>query len=308
MARGSEFGRVLAFAGRLASGRDWSANEVDKGIFNVSERILDTGTEQLLGSVRNHVATLTFNRPEKRNALGDIVTPALRRMLLEMDQDPDVRVVVITGAGQAFCSGGDVSGMGSGISGGPRRSQQDKVRGLQQKQQELTLRLHELSKPTIAALPGAAAGAGMSIALACDLRIASESAFLAPGFTRIGLSGDYGSSWFLNRLVGPAKAKELFFTGRRVQSDEALSLGLFNEVVASEELAKRTRETAEQIANGPPIAIHYMKQNIDRASVADLKTCLDWEAERTITCAATDDHKEAVAAFMEKRAPNFRGN
>ncbi|MEM7212991.1 MAG: enoyl-CoA hydratase-related protein [Pseudomonadota bacterium] len=184
---------------------------------DASERVLDTGTEQLLGHVRDHVATLTFNRPEKRNALGDIVTPALRRMLLEVDQDPDVRVVVITGVGQAFCSGGDVSGMGSGLSGGPTRSHQDKVRGLQQRQHELTLRLHELSKPTLAALPGAAAGAGMSIALACDMRVASDTAFLVPGFTRVGLSGDYGSSWFLNRLIGPSKTKELFFAGRRVQ-------------------------------------------------------------------------------------------
>lgn len=308
MASLREFGRVKAFAAGSRRTKTGAQNDVDEGTLGMSERILDTGTEQLLGSVRDHVATLTFNRPEKRNALGDIVTPALRRMLLEMDQDPDVRVVVITGAGQAFCSGGDVTGMGKGITGGPKRSHQDKVRRLQQKQQELTLRLHELSKPTIAALPGAAAGAGMSIALACDLRIASKNAFLVPGFTRIGLSGDYGSSWFLNRLVGPAKAKELFFTGRRVQSDEALALGLFNEVVTLDDLAEHTREIAEQIANGPPIAIRYMKQNIDRASVADLTTCLDWEAERTVACAATDDHKEAVAAFMEKRAPNFRGN
>lgn len=270
------------------------------------ERVLDTGTGQLLATVRDHVATLTFNRPEKRNALGDIVTPALRRMLLEVDQDPDVRVVVVTGVGQAFCSGGDVSGMGSGRDG-PEPSHQDKVRGLQRKQHDLTLRLHELSKPTIAALPGAAAGAGMSIALACDLRIASETAFLVPGFTRVGLSGDYGSSWFLNRLIGPSRTKELFFTGRRVQSEEALALGLFNEVVASDLLADRVREIAGQIGNGPPIAIRYMKQNIDRASVADLRTCLDWEAERTITCGGTEDHSEAVSAFLEKRAPQFRG-
>ncbi|MEM9062375.1 MAG: enoyl-CoA hydratase [Pseudomonadota bacterium] len=273
----------------------------------MNERTLETGTEQLLGSVRDHVATLTFNRPEKRNALGDIVTPALRRMLREVDEDPDVRVLVITGAGQAFCSGGDVSGMGS-TTDGPARSHQDKVRGLQQKQYELTLRLHEMSMPTIASLPGAAAGAGMSIALACDLRIASETAFLAPGFARVGLSGDYGASWFLNRLVGPAEAKELFFTGRRVQSDEALALGLFNEVVPFDDLANRTHELATQIASGPPIAIRYMKQNIDRASAADLRTCLDWEAERTVTCSATDDHKEAVSSFREKRVPDFQGH
>lgn len=277
----------------------------------MSARSFDTGTSELLCSIEDHIATITFNRPEKRNALSDRLTPALRASLLDLEADPDVRVLVLTGAGKAFCAGGDVSGM-SQRAAPPDQGQveptiEDKVRVLQHRQETLTLRLHELSKPTIAALPGAAAGAGMSIALACDLRIAGESAFLAPGFANIGLSGDYGGSWFLTRLVGPAKTKELYFTGRRVHATEAQALGLFNEVVADDALAARAREVAGEIASGPPLAIRFMKENINRAILGDLKTCLAMEADRLVRSARTEDHKEAVAAFLEKRKPRFRG-
>jgi len=268
-------------------------------------RQIDTGTEQLLCSVEDHVATVSFNRPDVRNALGDIVTPALRQTLLVLEKDSDVRVIILTGVGKAFCAGGDVKGMGGG--GPDTRTVDEKIRELQHRQQTLTLCLFELPKPTIAALPGAAAGAGMSIALACDIRIGSTAAFYAPGFAAVGLSGDYGGSWQLTQLVGPAKAKEIYFTGRRIQSEEALSLGLLNEVVDGD-VMDRAREMARQIASGPPQAIAYMKQNINRATQADFKTCLDWEADRLVRVAQTDDHKEAVRAFIEKRAPVFRGS
>jgi enoyl-CoA hydratase/carnithine racemase len=267
-------------------------------------RAVDTGTDQLLCEVEDHVATVSFNRPDVRNALGDIVTPALREILLVLEADSDVRVIILTGVGKAFCAGGDIKGMGGGAP--DTRSVDEKIRELQHRQQTLTLRLFELPKPTIAALPGAAAGAGMSIALACDIRIGSETAFYTPGFGAVGLSGDYGGSWQLTQLVGPAKAKEIYFTGRRVQADEALSLGLLNEVVEGDVMT-RARELARQIANGPPQAISYMKQNINRAAQADFKTCLDWEADRLVRVAQTDDHNEAVSAFIEKRAPVFKG-
>jgi enoyl-CoA hydratase/carnithine racemase len=270
-------------------------------------RAIDTGTEQLLCAIEDHVATVSFNRPDKRNALGDIVTPALREILLLLEADPDVRVIVITGVGTAFCAGGDVKGMAGGGKA-VERSIDEKIRDLQHRQQTLTLRLFELAKPTIAALPGAAAGAGMSIALACDIRIGGTSAFYAPGFGAVGLSGDYGGSWQLTQIVGPARAKEIYFTGRRVQAEEALALGLLNEVVADDDLRARTKELAAQIANGPPLAIRYMKQNINRATQADFKTCLDWEADRLVRVAQTEDHKEAVRAFIEKREPEFKGN
>ena len=192
---------------------------------------VDNGTDQLLCTVADHVATVSFNRPDKRNALDDIVTPALREILLVLEADPDVRVIVPTGVGKAFCAGGDVKGMGGGAP--DDRSVEDKIRTLQHRQQTLTLRLHELPKPTIAALPGAAAGAGMSIALACDIRIGATSAFYATGMAAIGFSGDYGGSWQLTQIVGPAKAKEIYFTGRRIHAEEALALGLLNEVVAA---------------------------------------------------------------------------
>jgi len=268
-------------------------------------RAVDTGTDQLLCAVADHVATVSFNRPEKRNALGDVVTPALREILLVLEADPDVRAIILTGVGKSFCAGGDVKGMAGGSP--DDRTIDDRIRALQHRQQTLTLRLYELAKPTIAALPGAAAGAGMSIALACDIRIGATSAFYASGFAAIGLSGDYGGSWQLTQIVGPAKAKEIYFTGRRVYAEEALALGLLNEVVADDDLATRAAELAKQIASGPPLALRYMKQNINRATQADFRTCLDWEADRLVRVAQTQDHKEAVRAFIEKRPPVFKG-
>lgn len=269
---------------------------------------IDTGTNELLCTVADGVATVTLNRPHKRNALSDQLTPALRAILPVLEADEDVRCIVITGAGSAFCAGGDVSQMGAGkLVGAKTRSLEDKVRELQHKQRTLTLRLHDLKTPTIAALPGAAAGTGLSIALACDLRIATESAFVTTGFGNIGLSGDYGGSWLLTRLVGPAIAKDLYFTGRRVSASEAHALGIINKVAPDEAFADDVRETAARIAAGPPIALQYMKDHINRALSIDLATCLDMEAEHLLRCAQTDDHREAVSAFMEKRAPLFNG-
>lgn len=272
-----------------------------------AKRSLDTGTDQLLCSVEDYVATVTLNRPEKRNALSDQLSPALRLLLPELEAASDVRCVVITGAGAAFCSGGDVSQMGGNKLSAGGDNLEARITDLQQRQRTLTGRLANLKLPTIAALPGPAAGAGMSIALACDLRIAAASAFITTGFGNIGLAGDYGGSWLLTRLVGPAIAKDLYFTGRRVGADEALNLGLVNRVVADDEFRNEVAQWAKRIAAGPPIAHRYMKEHIDSASTSSLDHCFDSEAEHLMRCAATDDHKEAVAAFMEKRAPQFSG-
>ena len=272
---------------------------------------LDTGTDELLCSVDDRVATITLNRPERKNALSDNLTPALRQTLLELNTAQEVGCIVITGAGNAFCAGGDVSGMGGGSNDekpAHTPSIQDRVKTLQHKQETLTLRLFEHAKPTIASLPGPAVGAGMCIALACDIRIGSESAFIGTGYRNVGFSGDYGGSWLLTQLVGIAKAKELFFTGRRIQSDECLELGLFNQVVSDEKLKESTTELASQIASGPPIAIGYMKENINRSLELDLRGALAQEADRLMRCAQTNDHKEAVKAFMEKRPPVFQGD
>ena len=269
---------------------------------------IDTGTAELLCELEDGVATITLNKPEKRNALGDVLTPALRATLLALDEDPRCGAVVITGAGRAFCAGGDVSGMGGGSAqpaDAPKPTAEDRVRGLIRKQETLTLRLHELAKPTIAALPGPAAGAGLSIALACDMRLMADSAFITTAFANIGLSGDYGGSWFLTQLVGPAVAKELYMTARRVGAEECLRLGIANRVTTFDALQEETHALASQIANGPRTAIRYMKENLNRAITADLRTCLAMEADRMVRVGVTADHKEAVRAFMEKRPPQF---
>ena len=171
---------------------------------------IDTGTEELLCSIHDRVATITLNKPHKKNALGDILTPALRETIAILEDDSRVGSILITGAGDAFCAGGDVASMGGGSSTNSKhpKSKKDRIENLLIKQKTLTQRIHELKKITIAALPGAAAGAGLSIALACDLRIASRNAFVTKACGNIGLSGDYGASWFLPRLIGLSKAKE----------------------------------------------------------------------------------------------------
>jgi len=238
---------------------------------------IDTGTDELLCSLDERVALITLNRPERKNALSDNLTPALRQTLFELNTNQEVGCIVITGAGSAFCAGGDVSGMASGSDTETQKKPptvQDRVNTLQHKQETLTLRLFEHAKPTIASLPGPAVGAGMCIALACDIRVGAESAFIGTGYRNVGFSGDYGGSWLLTQLVGVAKAKELFFTGRRIQSEECLALGLFNQVVPDDHLQQATMELAKQIASGPPIAIGYMKENINKALELDLRGAL----------------------------------
>ena len=179
---------------------------------------IDTGTTELLCAVRDGVALITLNRPEARNAMSDKLTPALRTQIKERGEDPAVGALLITGAGTAFCSGGDVKGMGGR---GPRGQMgfDERVIDLRQRQAALTGALVAVRKPTIAALPGAAAGAGLAIALACDIRIAARSAFVSTGYARVGLPGDYGISWLLTRAVGSVRARELMFTAERVDAE-----------------------------------------------------------------------------------------
>ena len=272
---------------------------------------IETGTEELLCRLEDRVAIITLNRPKKKNALSDHLTPALRQTLLDLETKREVGCILITGSGDAFCAGGDIGGMAGNASKdeevSERPTAEERVRALIHKQETLTLRLADHAKPTIAALPGVAAGAGLCIALACDIRVACRSAFVTTAYRNIGFSGDYGGSWLLTQLVGPSKAKELFFTGRRVQSDEALALGIFNNVFEDASFENEALAMAKQIASGPPIAIAFMKEHINRAVTGDLRSNLAMEADRLIRCAATSDHKEAVKAFMEKRTPVFTG-
>ncbi|MBV5271973.1 MAG: enoyl-CoA hydratase/isomerase family protein [Afipia sp.] len=272
--------------------------------------MIDTGTDELLCDVRERVAVITLNRPQARNSLSDHLTPALRRMIKVCGEDPNVGALLITGAGAAFCAGGDVKGMGGkpGSSNAPELTFDQKVARLQERQRTLTGALVNVRKPTIAALPGPAAGAGLSLALACDLRIAAESAFVTTAYVKIGLSGDYGMSWLLTRLVGASRARELMFFGEKIDTKRCEALGLVNRVVPDDRLRDEAFAWAKTLAEGPSKALRFMKDNLDEALMNDFLTSLDHEAERMVRTAGTADHKEAVKAFVEKRKPVFRGD
>jgi 2-(1,2-epoxy-1,2-dihydrophenyl)acetyl-CoA isomerase len=258
----------------------------------------------LIETIENGIATLTFNRPERLNALSTPIMQGLLDGLPRLAGDPTVKVVILTGAGRAFCAGGDVKNMAEG--GGEGRSAAEAAAYLRSRM-EVSRILHELPKPTIAMINGPAAGAGLALALACDLRIAGASARLVTAFVRVGFSGDFGGSFFLTRLVGTAKARELYFTGRPVQADEALSLGLVNRVVPDEELATVTMELARSLAQGPSVALSLMKSNLNCAESGGLAEPLDMEAAHQVQTGRTEDHREAAKAFVEKRAPVFTG-
>jgi enoyl-CoA hydratase/carnithine racemase len=265
---------------------------------------IDTGTDELLCSISERVATITLNKPHKKNALGDIMTPALRETLLKVEADDRVGCVMLTGAGDAFCAGGDVSEMGATGSGSPV-SREERVAQLVEKQETLTLRLHELDKITVAALPGAAAGAGLSIALACDLRIAADNAFITTAFKNIGLSGDYGGSWFLPRLIGLARAKELYYFSDRINADTCLELGVVNAVFPQQTFREDAFEYARRLASGPGETYSRMKKNLNAGMDQSLNESLVMEAQHLVESAGSAEAREAISAFLEKRPPKF---
>jgi 2-(1,2-epoxy-1,2-dihydrophenyl)acetyl-CoA isomerase len=272
---------------------------------------IDTGTTHLLASVADGIGTLTLNRPERRNALSGPMLDALARLLARFETDDSVRVIVVTGAGGAFCAGGDVKGMAAGevpanASGGAPASYDAHVHRQRLSQRETSGRLWSMPKPTIAVLPGAAAGAGLSLALACDLRYAASGAILTTAFARVGFAGDYGGTWFLTRLVGAAKARELYYFSERITAEEGARLGIVNEVFAPEDLERQALARARRLADGPSIAYRYMKENLNRAVHGELVECLDMEAAHHIHTGTTEDHREAAAAFVEHREPVFR--
>ncbi len=273
---------------------------------------IDTGSDDLLARVDGNVGIITFNRPERRNALSEGVYHGFAAALPVLAANPDVRVVLVTGAGGAFCAGGDVKGMNEAHRTGASRAGQpdgveDRVAYLRQRQRAVSLALHEHPKPVVAALPGAAAGAGLSIALAADIRLAAERAILVTAFANVGASGDFGGSWFLTQLVGPAKAKELYFTSPRLSAREAADLGLVNQVLPDEGFDQAALDWCQALARQAPIAQRLMKENLNRALHCDLPTALDAEATNMVRSMSTADHREAAAAFVEKRSPNFTG-
>jgi enoyl-CoA hydratase/carnithine racemase len=268
---------------------------------------IDTGTTEVLCSIHDRVAVVTLNRPEARNALSDRLTPALRRMVRLSAEDDRIGTLLITGAGTAFCAGGDVKGM-AGRSGKEAMPIEARVGDLRNKQRTLTGALVGLRKPTVAALPGPAAGAGLAIALACDMRIAARSAFITTGYLRIGLSGDYGISWLLSRTVGASRARELMLSSDRVDAVTAERIGLFNRVVDDEELQDTAFDVARRLAGQPAKALGLIKDNLDEAGSVDFLTSLDGEAGRMVTAARSEEHAEAVQAFIADRKSRSGSN
>ena len=271
--------------------------------------MLNTGTNDLVAELTDGVLTLTLNRPDARNAMSSAMVTALDEQLASAELNPEVRCLVLTGAGKGFCAGGDVKGMAASGDGTVGDNTIDVAIHRQRLNQRGTAgRLYRMPKPTIAALPGAAAGAGLSLALACDLRVMASTAIMTTAFARVGFSGDYGGTFFLSQLVGMAKARELYFLSERVSAADALTLGLANWVVEPEELATKTNEVAIRLATGPSVAYRYMKENLNRAvDGAELEDCLDLEATHHIHCGQTEDHRNATKAFVEKKEPVFVG-
>jgi len=257
----------------------------------------------LVEAISDGVATLTLNRPDRLNALSTPIMEGLLEALPRLAGDPGVGVIVLTGAGRGFCAGGDVKRMAEEPDA---RSAPDAVARLRGRM-EISRLLHELPKPTIAMVNGAAAGAGMALALACDLRFAGQSARFITAFAKVGFSGDFGGSYFLSKLVGTAKARELYYTAESIDAAQALALGVVNRVVPDAELVETTMDFARRLAHGPRIALGLMKQNFNAAEHASLSELLDLEAQRQVETGRTEDHKEAARAFVEKRAPVFAG-
>jgi 2-(1,2-epoxy-1,2-dihydrophenyl)acetyl-CoA isomerase len=271
-------------------------------------RRIDTGTEDLLAEVDDGVAVLTMNRPERRNAMSEAMMTAMERVLGEVEVDDTVGCVVLTGAGGAFCAGGDVKAMTEQRPAEERRQTLDAAIHRQRLRQRATSgRLWQLPKPTIAAIGGPAAGAGLSLALACDLRYAVEGAVLTTAFARVAFSGDYGGTWFLTRLVGSAKAKELYYFSDRLSAADAERLGIVNAVFPTADFDLEVRHRARRLAQGPRLAYRYMKENLNRAVTGELGDCMDIEATHHIHTGLTQDHREAAKAFVERREPQFTG-
>ena len=262
-------------------------------------------TTDLLETVKDGVAVLTLNRPDRLNAMSRPMLDALLEALPRLAEDAAVGVVVLTGAGRGFCAGGDVKAMAEGNELGGQ-TMEEKAQALRARM-ETSRWLHEMPKPTIAMLRGPAAGAGLSLAMACDMRVASDTARLGTAFARVGYSGDFGGSYYLTQLVGTAKARELYFTADLLDAQQALGLGLVNRVVPDARLEEETMALASRLARGPRVAFRYMKRNMNAAESASLKEMLDLEAWHHTRTGMTEDHREAARAFVEKREPQFKG-
>ncbi|OLB52971.1 MAG: enoyl-CoA hydratase [Candidatus Rokuibacteriota bacterium] len=256
----------------------------------------------LLYEVKDKIATITLNRPDKLNAFTGPMIDAWARALADAQADDDVNVIVVTGAGRAFCAGGDVGRMKEG-----KPTPLENKNQLWQHIHRIPKTLEAVDKPVIAMVNGLAVGAGMGMCLMCDVRIASDEARFSTGYVRVGLVPGDGDTYFLPRLVGAAKALELLWTADFVEAQEALRLGIVNRVVPAGDLAQEARAFAEQIANGPQIPIRMIKRLVYQSLRLDLRTHLDLVSSHMAVVRETADHAEGVTAFKEKRPPKFQG-
>jgi 2-(1,2-epoxy-1,2-dihydrophenyl)acetyl-CoA isomerase len=257
----------------------------------------------LIEKVEDGVALLTLNRPERLNAFSPEMLAGLREVLPRLASDDAVGAIVITGSGRGFTAGGDVKTMAARAAGQTFEQRLESYRAMHQ----LPSLMRSLPRVIIGMINGPAVGAGLGLALACDLRIAGRSARFATGFANVGYSGDFGGSWLLTRLVGTARARELYFLNEMVDANRAAEWGIVNRVVDDAELATETMSMARRIAQGPRVALGYMKRNLHAAETEPFSAVLELEALHQARAGQTEDHREAVAAFNEKRAPRFKG-
>lgn len=273
-------------------------------------------SDVLLHDLFEGVLTLTLNRPQALNALDQRLSRRLTDALRDAGDDPDVRVVLLRGAGRGFCAGGDLKEAQSPDPDSPISVKQSRQAGWPTaemrtdrlaRHDEAAWRLHMMGKPTVAMLHGAAAGAGLALALACDLRIAADSARFTTAFAQVGYAGDYGISYLLPMLVGQARARELLFLPDVIDAATALELGLINRVVADAALEAATAELVGRLARGPTVAYRYIKANLAAAQSLPFQQVLEIERANQRLAAQSQDHAEARQAFIEKRPPVFRG-
>lgn len=259
--------------------------------------------DMVLQKLEGGLLTITMNRPERKNALNPEMVAGLVEAARRAADDPEVRAVLFKGAGGSFCVGGDVKSMAAGRAPLPFEVKMVNLR----RGMEVSRILHQMPKPVVAQLDGAAAGAGLSMALSCDLRIASESCKITTAFAKVGFSGDYGGTYFLTQLLGSARARELYLTSPVLTAKEAHAIGMVTRVVPDAEIDAAAHELALSLAQGPSIALGYIKRNINNAEHLPLEDCFDGEAIHHTRCSDTEDHKEAAKAFVEKRKPAFKG-
>ncbi|WP_166301725.1 enoyl-CoA hydratase [Bradyrhizobium sp. 2S1] len=259
--------------------------------------------QMVLQSLDQGLLTITMNRPERRNALNPDMTRGLVEAARRAQDDTDVRAVLIRGAGGTFCVGGDVKSMAEGRAPLPFEAKMANLR----RGMEVSRILHQMPKPVVAQLDGAAAGAGLSIALSCDLRVASASCKITTAFAKVGFSGDYGGTYFLTKMLGSAKARELYLMSPVLSAQEAYNLGMVSKVVPDADVEAEALELARSLAQGPSVTLGYIKRNINNAETMTLEACFDGEAIHHTRAGETTDHKEAAKAFVEKRKPTFQG-